>query len=334
MQHRVFYAWQSDLDGGCTRRLIAAALERASRELGSAYQLDEAARDSPGSPDLQSTVHAKIDACAVFVPDLTLVGSTGPDRHTPNANVLIEYGYAYARIGAARIVPVLNTHFGTERDLPSDLRSQLVKVRFALAPDAPASERSEVEGQVARELQREIALVVDAALFGGLSDEARRAVEHFATTSLNGNRDPKRSLPDLAAVLGIEETVALGVVDELEGAQLLHTQRSGGIPLRALWPTALLFWTYDRLFVGWDPAADALHLAKMLARGSRREHQLRSDTTAAALRWSPRRMNPALTYLRDHGLAKASSTVARPFAVYSLVETSETRRFARGLLSP
>lgn len=45
------------------------------------------------------------------------------------------------------------------------------------------------------------------------------------------------------------------------------------------------------------------------------------------LDWRPRRLNPALTYLVKHRHTRASTEKAYPFAYFSIVETSETRRF-------
>ena len=78
----------------------------------------------PGSPPVADTIFRKIEECAIFVPDLTFCGRTDRDRPIPNANVLIEHGWALAKLGRERIVALMNDAYGepTETSLPFHLR--------------------------------------------------------------------------------------------------------------------------------------------------------------------------------------------------------------------
>lgn len=55
-------------------------------------------------------------------------------RLTSNPNVLVELGFAAARLGWDRILLVQNTHYGTPEDLPFDLRGRRV-ITYDLRPE-------------------------------------------------------------------------------------------------------------------------------------------------------------------------------------------------------
>src|SRR5438309_1310313 len=75
VQHTVFYSWQSDLPNNTNRTFIQTALEHAAQAIRSDESVDVEPvidRDTdgvPGSPDISSTILAKIDRAAVFVCD-------------------------------------------------------------------------------------------------------------------------------------------------------------------------------------------------------------------------------------------------------------------------
>ena len=66
----------------------------------------------------------------MFVADLTFIGKTAqadankPDKLLPNPNVLLELGYATAKIGWERVVLVLNTAYGDPDNPMFDLKQQ------------------------------------------------------------------------------------------------------------------------------------------------------------------------------------------------------------------
>lgn len=94
---KIFYSWQSD--NKPVRNKIKSALEIAAKQLND--QLEEADRpelDSDtqgtyGSEDIINTIFAKIDACSIFVADVTPIAQAG-DKLVPNPNVMTELGYA------------------------------------------------------------------------------------------------------------------------------------------------------------------------------------------------------------------------------------------------
>lgn len=156
---RIFYSWQSDLPNATNRGFIGTALERAAKAIrddGSIEVQPVVDRDTAGvggSPDISATIFSKIDAAAVFVGDVSIIGSTGT-RPTPNPNVLIELGYAKKALGPERVVMVMNTAFGAPEELPFDLRPRRVVTYHMPATDEDrAPERRRLEARLEAELR-------------------------------------------------------------------------------------------------------------------------------------------------------------------------------------
>jgi hypothetical protein len=184
---KIFWSWQSDTQGKTGRFLVRDALQDAIEELKQAPQIEEpttqATREGihldhdvknvPGSPDLARTILDKIDASAVVVADVTMVGATEGDGIDPgkkliNSNVAIELGYAYKAVGDNNVILVFNAHYGAYEDLPFDLRHKGGAVVFDLAPGADGAaikaERKKLAAQFAAKLKPYIAAAAEAAL--------------------------------------------------------------------------------------------------------------------------------------------------------------------------
>lgn len=125
----VFYSWQSDTNQDCNLKAIRNALRLSSVEIEAEIEnitlvLDEATRDTAGSPDIPATIFQKISNADIFICDITTINhefGTLP-RKTPNPNVLIELGFAIATLGWGRIIMVFNKSFGQfPRDTPFDI---------------------------------------------------------------------------------------------------------------------------------------------------------------------------------------------------------------------
>lgn len=164
----IFYSWQSDAPNSINRTFIGRALEDAAKNLNRSegsdvedvVRLDQDTQDVPGSPAIVDTILAKIAACDVFVPDVTFMPASG-GRHTPNPNVMIEYGYALKTLGPERIVAVMNTHFGEPTELPFDMRHRRFPLSYHLAPDADGETRRRVRELLSVEVSSAIAAVLD-----------------------------------------------------------------------------------------------------------------------------------------------------------------------------
>lgn len=144
----VFYSWQSDLPRKLSRDVIHGATSKAIERL----MFDAAVEDSPrldhdtqnvaGAPEIAGTIFKKIDQCGVFLADLSFVGKTTPTdtnkvpKQLPNPNVLLELGYAAAKIGWDRIILVMNVEFGSPDELIFDLRHRRFPLLFKFGLDS------------------------------------------------------------------------------------------------------------------------------------------------------------------------------------------------------
>jgi hypothetical protein len=142
----VFWSWQSDLDARVTRNVIrdalADAIDDLQAELEERTELTSDTKGVAGSPDIVATILEKIDACAVFVGDVTPIAISESGKAVANPNVLIELGYAKKSLGLNRILLVWNTAFeGTSAErLPFDMRTRRAPIGFHLPPGASKAE--------------------------------------------------------------------------------------------------------------------------------------------------------------------------------------------------
>ena len=131
---------QSDTDERTNRFFIRDALSLAVRELRrddtieEAPRLDHDTKGIPGTPDIFQTILTKIAQAGIFVADLTFVAATPSGERSPNPNVLLELGYALARLTDRRVITVLNEAHGGPELLPFDLARHRWPIRYDLTP--------------------------------------------------------------------------------------------------------------------------------------------------------------------------------------------------------
>jgi hypothetical protein len=100
---KIFYSWQSD--NKPVRNKIKTALEIAAKRLNDQLEeserpeLDSDTQGTYGSEDIINTIFEKIDACSIFVADVTPITQMG-EKLIPNPNVMAELGYAIKAKGA------------------------------------------------------------------------------------------------------------------------------------------------------------------------------------------------------------------------------------------
>lgn len=134
MRRVVFYSWQSDLPNATNRGLIQSALEIAAEAIAGDDTVavepvvDRDTEGVAGSPDIASTIFAKIDAADIVVADVSIISERGATRQTPNPNVMIEVGYALKALKFERVILVFNGAFGNIDSLPFDLRMRRLVV--------------------------------------------------------------------------------------------------------------------------------------------------------------------------------------------------------------
>jgi len=67
--------------------------------------LEHDIKDVLGIPDIAATILGKIDASDVFVGDVSFTAKgTTNDKCVPNANVMLELGYALGKLGYDKII--------------------------------------------------------------------------------------------------------------------------------------------------------------------------------------------------------------------------------------
>lgn len=119
----LFYSWQSDLPDAANRNGIRSGLRTARKALATSFDvsIDEATRDTPGSPNIPTKIFEKIRSCDAFVADVTTItGKNHKGRPCLNPNVGFELGYAAAHVGWDRIILLVNTEVSPLTDLPFD----------------------------------------------------------------------------------------------------------------------------------------------------------------------------------------------------------------------
>lgn len=140
----LFYAWQSDLPPKSNRYFIRDAAKAALHELSNESVLEESprldhdTRDTPGTPEIAATIFGKIDKAGLLLADVSFVGRSGAGDRLPNPNVLLELGYAAARIGWDRTLLVMNTFFDDPEHLPFDLKHRRWPITYHLDDSNPA----------------------------------------------------------------------------------------------------------------------------------------------------------------------------------------------------
>lgn len=130
MKYTIFYSWQSDLPNNTNRGFVESVILKAIKDVKNTeeYELepsfDRDTQGIPGAPNITQAILDKIKTCDAFVADISIV--TGDkeksQRPSPNPNVLLELGYAIALLGWEKIILFSNDVYGTDEDLPFDIR--------------------------------------------------------------------------------------------------------------------------------------------------------------------------------------------------------------------
>ncbi len=173
MVNSIFFSWQSDTPTLTGRNFLRKVLEKVCEEISDGTSIDEALRNElvvdsdtqgeAGQPPITETIFKKIDAAAVFVADMTFTGKRIDERPTPNANVLIEYGWALKSLKHTRIISVMNEVYGkaSRESLPFDLAYARWPIRFSLADNATVTEKNKVELKLIKDLKAAICLSLE-----------------------------------------------------------------------------------------------------------------------------------------------------------------------------
>ena len=170
----IFYSWQSDTPSSCNRTFIRNAIDVAIAGLPQTAEVSESPRVESGmegvagTPEVATVMFDKIRKSAVFIGDVTLVGSVESadercEKRLPNPNVLLETGFAAGTMGWGRIICVMNEHFGRSQDQPFDLRNRRFPIRYSSDPGHPEG-RGETKAELAKCVQLAIKTVMASRL--------------------------------------------------------------------------------------------------------------------------------------------------------------------------
>ena len=98
------------------------------KKMGKNIKIDSDMRGTTGSLDITSTLFHKINSCDIFVADINIVNLSlyRQGLFSPNANVLIELGYAASKIGWERVILVFNSSEYSIEQLPFDIRQKAI----------------------------------------------------------------------------------------------------------------------------------------------------------------------------------------------------------------
>lgn len=166
----------------------------------------------------------------------------------------------------------------------------------------------------------------------GLSAAAERVAELFVRRSEHGRaNDPKLEVKELQESTGLSNAQLIDAIDELKELGMVkpkqvHNAQPFGY--QSVWSQAPLFEMLDRYIMGWDTEQDALVIAaRIVSDTERRGHATQEVMTD--LGWTPRRINPALSYLITRDLVNASKSVHPIFVSTNVFVSPKTRGFVR-----
>lgn len=144
MKYKVFFAFQMDIDDKFGKGFIQSAIEITTQKIkkdGIELILDYGFKNVPGTTVLIDEMLKKSRESDMVLVDLTFTSSKNRffgkkysflkkeihisdqavDKKSPNPNVLLETGYAWAQKGHYRTLVVMNEAFGLTSELPVDL---------------------------------------------------------------------------------------------------------------------------------------------------------------------------------------------------------------------
>jgi hypothetical protein len=142
------------LKEAATKITTDVEVESAVREVG--VEVDRDTQGVAGWAPIVDTIFRKIDSAAIFVPDLTFVGTRLDGRPTPNPNVLVECGWALKSLQYERILPIMNVRYGspTGDAMPFNMRHLRHPVQYELDESANEQDRRTVRTQLIGDIRK------------------------------------------------------------------------------------------------------------------------------------------------------------------------------------
>lgn len=206
MGYKVFFAFQMDIDDKFGKGFIQSAIEVAIQKFkgeGVDVSLDFGFRGTPGTPLLIDEMLKKSSESDMVIVDLTYTSAKewldaelikedsthllfsipkGDRKLSPNPNVLLETGYAWAKKGTYRTLAVMNSAYGSPDLLPVDLKGFRWGITYSLNNDNYADRKS-----VRKDLSKDLYEAIKAAI----SSEAQYQQEKLNPIKLRINWRPR-----------------------------------------------------------------------------------------------------------------------------------------------
>lgn len=163
----------------------------------------------------------------------------------------------------------------------------------------------------------------------GLSPAGQKLGQFLNEQSMNADEgDPILDSESVATGTRMTEEGLAIAADELRAHGWVTTQADGSkIGFRYIQPTIFLFVETDPALKGWDPRQDAKTVARTAIEMDRQS--LSPGEISENLKWEPRRLNPAMSWLENRGFAKFSRAMgSSPYRFTGMFITPSTRRLA------
>ncbi len=160
----------------------------------------------------------------------------------------------------------------------------------------------------------------------GYSTAATSILRLYVTSSTNGEfGDPQYDVDEIARLTSLTEEDTEDALDELSA--YLDVHRTIG-PHQHVMVKSALFSEFDHHWKPWNPAEDALRLAKDLITDD--DFPYPCDKICERYGWHARRLNPAITYLLDRGaILETSECGTSPYVLFGVQRNERTRRFVK-----
>lgn len=139
MEPTIFYSWQSD--DSKTRSFVEKALKKAVQNIADnpevelAPRVDKDTQGTAGAIHIVDTIKKKIEACGIFLADVSLIDTAKSGRSLVNQNVMFELGFAIGKHSESRVIMVANTDLGDIKNLPFDISHHRV-IKFSPKDDS------------------------------------------------------------------------------------------------------------------------------------------------------------------------------------------------------
>ncbi len=143
--------------------------------MGVRVRIDADTEGVLGHVPVTDTILKKIAVCDAFVPDLTFVSRTDTRKLIPNANVMLEYGYALHARTNSIMMPVMNTAYGDAKELPFDMGHLRFPLQYVLPSTANNADRRAARSALAGRFESILREMIIAARASDEQDSSKQS---------------------------------------------------------------------------------------------------------------------------------------------------------------